>query len=174
MSTKTLEKTGKVPVEKTAGAKAPVSYEFPHGWLFEGLADFDRMFDTFLGGLPRMREMERSFAAMPRMDVAETDSGFEVTVDLPGMDAKDVKVTLTDGLLTIEGAMKSETREEGKDKEFHRVERHHESVMRSLRLPETVDADKITADMEKGVMTIRMQKRPEAARAPRKIEVKGA
>ncbi len=174
MTTKTLEKAGKVPVEKTPRAKAPVSYEFPHGWLFEGLDDFDRMFDTFLGGLPRVREMERSFAAMPKMDVAETDTGFEVTMDLPGMDEGDVKVTLKDGLLTVEAEKKSETKEEGKDKEYHRIERHHETVMRSLRLPETVDAEKITANMEKGVMTIQLPKLPEAAREPRKIEVKGA
>ncbi len=175
MSIKTLEKTGKVPVEKkTERAKAPVSYDFPQGWLFEGLADFDRMFDEFLGGLPRMREMEKSFEALPKMDVAETDKGFEVKMDLPGMDEKDVKVTLKDGMLTVEAETKSETKEEGKDKEFHRIERHHETVMRSFRLPETVDEDKITADMEKGVMTILLPKRPEAAREARKIEVKGA
>lgn len=174
MSTKTLEKTGKVPVEKTARTEVPVSYGFPQGWLFEGLADFDRMFDDFLGGLPRMREMEKSFEALPKMDVAETPSGFEVKMDLPGMDEKDVRVTLKDGMLTVEGETRSEIDEKGKDKEFHRIERHHETVMRSFRLPETVDADKISADMEKGVMTISLPKRPEAAREARKIEVKGA
>ncbi|CAA6604374.1 Heat shock protein HSP20 (modular protein) [Rhodospirillaceae bacterium LM-1] len=173
MSTKTLEKTGKAPVGKAGAAKAPVSFEYPSGWLFEGLADFDRMFDSFMGGLPMLRDMERSLAALPKMDVAKTETGFEVTMDLPGMDEADVKLTLKDGLLTIEGEKKSEAQEKGKDKEYHRVERHHETVMRSLRLPETVDADKITARMEKGVMTVSLPKLPAAAREPRKIEVKG-
>ncbi|MDK9723029.1 MAG: Hsp20/alpha crystallin family protein [Rhodospirillales bacterium] len=174
MTTKTLEKPGKVPVVKVERAKAPMPYEFPQGWLFEGLADFDRMFDSFLTGLPKLRDMERSLAAMPKMDVAETDKGFEVTMDLPGMDEGDVKVILKDGVLTVEAEKKSEVKEDDKDKEYHRIERHHETVMRSLGLPETVDEDKIAAHMDKGVMTILIPKRPEAARAERKIEVKGA
>jgi HSP20 family protein len=171
MTTKTLEKTGKVPVEKAERAKAPVPYAFPSGWLFQGFDDFDRMFDAFMGGLPQMRDMERS---IPKMDVAETDKGFEVTMDLPGMGEGDVKVTIKDGMLTVMADKKSEAKEEGKDKEYHRIERHHETVMRSMMLPETVDEEAITANMDKGVMTILMPKRPEAARAERKIEVKGA
>lgn len=172
MKTGTMEKTGKVPVEKAPEAKAPASFEWPRGWLFEGLADFDRMFDAFMGGLPKLRDMEKSLAALPKMDVAETDEAFEVKVDLPGMDEKDVRVTLKDGLLTIEGEKKTETTEEGKDKEYHRIERHHESVTRSMWLPETVDEEKVAANMDKGVMTILLPKRPEAAKAERKIEVK--
>jgi HSP20 family protein len=174
MTTKTMEKTGTVPVEKGSRAKAPALYDLPGGWLFEGFDDFDRMFDAFMGGLPRFREIERSIQAMPRMDVAETDKGFEITMDLPGMGEDDVKVTLKDGVLTVTADRKSETGEDGKDKEYHRIERHHETITRSLRLPETVDADAVSAKMDKGVMTLLLPKRPEAARDERKIEVKGA
>lgn len=174
MSTKTMEKTGATPVEKTVRDKVPDLYDLPRSWLFEGFDGFDRMFDAFLGRLPHLREMERSLTAMPKMDVVETEGGFEVKMDLPGMDEGDVKVTLKDGMLTVEAEKKSEAKEEAKDMTIHRFERHHETVMRSVRLPETVDEDKITAHLDKGVITILMPKRPEVRKTERKIEVKGA
>jgi HSP20 family protein len=103
----------------------------------------------------------------PALNVAETDGGFEVTVDLPGLDAKDVSVEMTDGVLVIAGQKQEEMEEKGK--RFHRVERYHGSFHRSVTLPTPVDEDKIEAEYKDGVLRILLPK-SERVR-PRQIQV---
>jgi HSP20 family protein len=107
-----------------------------------------------------------------RLDVSETDKELKVTTELPGVDEKDVEVTLSGDLLTIKGEKKLE--QERKEDNFHMVERSFGSFARSLRLPYAVDQDKVSAAFDKGVLTIIMPKPAEAQKAARRIKIKAA
>ncbi len=104
----------------------------------------------------------------PSVDIAEGKDDFTVRVELPGIDRKDVKVTVQDNVLMIQGEKKQET--ETKERNFHRVERSFGSFARHFRLPSLVKADKIEAQYKDGVLTITLPKSEEAK--AKEIEVK--
>lgn len=106
----------------------------------------------------------------PSMDIAETDKAFEVKAELPGIDEKDVEITVADGLLTIKGEKKDETEEKGKS--FHRIERTYGGFQRALSVPANVDEDKISAEFSKGVLTITLPKAKGAKKGGKKIGIK--
>ena len=106
----------------------------------------------------------------PRIDVAETDREIQVAAELPGLDDKDVEVTLSDGVLTIKGEKKSERKEGGKG--FHLSERSYGSFQRSIVLPEGVDADKVSAEFTNGVLTVKVPKLPSVLSNVKKIAIK--
>jgi HSP20 family protein len=139
----------------------------------------DRAFDEFTTGWPLGERMFRlrpwaQFpmvigAAAPATDVIEQDNQFTVAVEMPGMAATDIDVSLSGDLLTVRGE-KPETREE---KESYRLsERHHGLFQRSFRIPPSVDADRIEARYEEGMLKIVLPKTAEAQRKQRKIDVK--
>jgi HSP20 family protein len=109
--------------------------------------EFDRVMADFSG-----IDFSDMFGATPRMDIRERDGAVEVTVELPGLSAKDVHIELEDDLLTISGEKKSqsETRDDG----FRLVERRYGRFSRSARLPAGVKADQIKASLDQGVLTI--------------------
>ena len=112
----------------------------------------------------------RGFPLTPHMDVKETDKEIVVETELPGIDEKDVSLALKDGVLTIRGEKKHEHDEE---KENYRVmERRYGSFQRSLRLPDTVDEDKVEASFNNGVLKVSLPKRPEAIGKQRTIPIK--
>ncbi|RBW52060.1 Hsp20/alpha crystallin family protein [Marinobacter sp. F3R11] len=92
----------------------------------------------------------------PAVDIKETDEAFTIEAELPGMDKKDVKVTVHDGVLSIEGERKHE--EESKDKKLHRIERYYGSFMRRFTLPENVDENSVKASFKDGLLTLTLQK----------------
>ncbi|HUU85169.1 MAG TPA: Hsp20/alpha crystallin family protein [Phycisphaerae bacterium] len=104
----------------------------------------------------------------PRVDIAETDKAFEIKAEIPEVHKEDVKVTVHNGVLTIQGERKQETEETGK--KFHRVERFYGSFTRSFTLPDNVDETKISASFKDGVLNLQIQKTEEAK--PKSIEVK--
>jgi HSP20 family protein len=127
----------------------------------------DRLFDDFSPSFVTGRGLNEVSA---RMDLAETKDGLELTVELPGLEEKDVHVSVSDGVLTVSGEKKFET--EQKDKSYHFVERGYGSFSRSVDLPEGVSADQIKATMGKGVLKVVV---PTPAKPePKKIEVKAA
>ena len=133
--------------------------------------DMNRAFESFwsqasrpFGGLAGFGE------GAPRSDVVETDAGVEVSVELPGLEEKDVEVTLTDEALTIRGEKKIERREEKKG--YYVSERSYGSVYRSIPLPAGVDSDKAEATFRNGVLTVRLPQSPEAKAKVKKIAVK--
>jgi HSP20 family protein len=134
--------------------------------------EVDRLFDDVGRGwtLAPFRGAEaRTVGEMvPRLDVSETDQEIKVTAELPGMDEKDVVVTLEGDVLTLKGEKKAEAEEKGKN--FHRVERTYGSFQRMISLPAEVDATKVTAGFKKGVLTVTLAKSP--ATQTRKIEIK--
>ncbi|KAF0188403.1 MAG: HspC2 heat shock [Desulfobulbaceae bacterium] len=111
-----------------------------------------------------------NLAWTPRLDVSETDTTLEVVADLPGMDKKDINVSLDGDLLTIKGE-KKEVKEK-KDKHYHSIERRSGSFYRAVRLPAEVENDKIEAAFKDGVLTLTLPKSKEAAKKVAQIEIK--
>jgi HSP20 family protein len=106
------------------------------------------------------------------VDVIESEKGYEITADLPGMDENNIEVKVTDGILTMKGERQEEKEEKKKD--YYLQERSVGAFQRSFEIPESVDADKIEASFKKGVLTVKLPKRAEAQKPAKKIEVKAA
>jgi HSP20 family protein len=112
---------------------------------------------------------------VPSIDVTETDKEIEVTVDLPGLERKDVEISLENDVLTIHGEKKIETKKEDKsdkDKAYHVAERSYGVFYRVIQLPPGIEPSKVQATMSKGVLKISIPKPMPSAAA--KIEVKEA
>ncbi|MEZ5852558.1 MAG: Hsp20/alpha crystallin family protein [Hyphomicrobiaceae bacterium] len=157
-------------IKKSEAAPAPMQrYADPFSAM---RAEFDRVFDNFLGrgfgGLPAFARSE-GLTLQPSIDVRETDKELVVEAELPGLDEKDVNVTLNSGVLTLKGEKKSE-REEKKD-DYHLMERSFGSFQRSFRVGDTVDADKVTAAFANGVLKVTMPKKAEAVKAEKRIPI---
>ena len=103
----------------------------------------------------------------PAVDIKETGEAFTIEAELPGMKKEDVKVTVDDGVLSIQGERKHE--EETNDKKHHRIERVYGSFLRRFTLPENVDENSIKASFQDGVLTLNLKKAE--PKEPRAIEV---
>lgn len=134
--------------------------------------EVDRLFEEFTRGSFFAPLGESEVTIAPRVDVSETDSALEVEVELPGVDEKDVDVTLSDNVLTIKGERKQEREEKKKD--FHLIERSYGRFARSIPLPFEVDTDAVKAKFAKGVLKVTLPKPPAAQTKARRIEVKSA
>ncbi len=104
----------------------------------------------------------------PRVNIAETEKAFEIKAEIPEVNKEDVKVTVHNGVLTIQGERKQEKEEKGK--KFHRVERLYGNFTRSFTLPDNVDETKISALFKDGILNLQIQKTEETK--PKSIEVK--
>ena len=156
--------------------------------------EINRLFDRFTGGhrTPAMQQDNPSMLAespwrwdpfadfewplmgaggreLGRADLSETDEGYELQIDLPGMKKEDIRVDLSDGILTVSGERSDER--EDKRKGYYLSERSYGSVRRSFRVPETVKSEDIKARFDDGVLTLRMPRTEEAQKNARKIEV---
>lgn len=131
--------------------------------------EIDRLFDDFTRGLPAFSGGGAG-EMLPSVDVTETDKQIEITAELPGLEEKDVQVNFADNVLTIRGEKKAEKEE--KDKTFRLVERSYGSFVRSLELPDGIDANAIKASIDKGVLKVTVPK-PAPAQV-KKIDVKTA
>ena len=107
---------------------------------------------------------------IPELDVHDEGRQLVIETELPGVSDKDVTVTLTNGVLTIKGQKKSEHEEKNGD--HYLCERSFGSFERSVRLPDTIDDNKIEAHFDKGVLKVLVQKRPDAMKAEKRIEIK--
>ena len=136
--------------------------------------EMDKMFERFEHGLPRWPTLFRqgNGIVVPELDVRENSTSITVEAELPGVDEKDVSVTLANGVLTIKGEKKQGKEEKGEN--FYRTERSYGAFERSLRLPDTIDEAEVDAKFDKGVLTITAAKKPEAVKAERRIEIKKA
>ncbi|MEW5728527.1 MAG: Hsp20/alpha crystallin family protein [Pseudomonadota bacterium] len=142
--------------------------------------EVDRLFESFFPTAHGMfdvdpfRRVGAAFRAMgdiaPGVDVKETDDRFEISAELPGMDEKDVNVSIRDGVLAISGEKKAERKEEKAD--YHLSERSYGSFTRAFRLPETADEEHVSAEFAKGVLTVTVPKRAGTKKEEKKIEVK--
>jgi len=126
---------------------------------------FGRFSDDFY--FPELYRTEPMFA--PAFDIGETEKEYTITGEISGLDAKDLDVTLTDGVLTVKGEKKDQ--KEDKGEHYHRVERHYGCFERSFRLPANVKAEKAQATYKDGVLKLVIPKG--AASKAKKVEVKG-
>jgi HSP20 family protein len=173
-----------VPVK--TGDKSPAATTSAQLWrpLDSLRSDFNRLFDDFsrdfwrspfsrtgLDVIPAFAR--REFAALsPAADVVEKPDGFEITAELPGMDEKNIEVKLANGVLTVKG--EKEEKKDEKKQDYHLRERYYGAFERSFAIPDGIDADKIEANFNKGVLTLKLPKKPEAIKAEKKIEVKAS
>jgi HSP20 family protein len=111
----------------------------------------------------------------PRVNISETDKEMLVTAELPGVDQKDIEVTVSGNQLLIKGEKKSEVEEkkDEKGRAFHRVERSFGSFQRLMSLPYEVDPEKVQASFKDGVLTLALPKPAEVQKKTKKIEIKG-
>jgi HSP20 family protein len=131
--------------------------------------EVDRLFDDFARST---LAMAGNGSLIPSMDITETEKEFVITAELPGLERKDVEISLEDNVLTIRGEKKSETKPDDKNKNVHVSERSYGVFYRVLELPTKVDPSSVQATMSKGVLKITIPKpaRPES----KKIEVQEA
>jgi HSP20 family protein len=127
------------------------------------LRDMNRLFNTFFE--PSTGAVMRRWS--PAMDLVETEDNYVLRADLPGVSESDVKIELDDNVLTISGERKSAHKEAKEG--YYRVERAYGSFSRTLKLPEGVDADSISASFDRGVLEVNVPK-PEQ-RKPRRVEI---
>src|ERR1700730_6437413 len=129
--------------------------------LFSALREIDRLFDDFGRGLGPFG-MQMPTNLMPKIDVAETDKEIEITAELPGLERKDVEISLEDNVLTIRGEKRIEAEQDDKKKDYHVAERGYGVFYRALQLPPGIDSSSVQATMSKGVLKIKV---PKPARA---------
>jgi len=128
--------------------------------------EMDRLWDSFLEGRPGRRAHEEW---APALDFSETKSDLVVKAELPGIDPKDIDISINEGVLTIRGEKRQEKEE--KEEGFHFVERSYGSFARSIRLPGEVQSDKINASYKNGVLKITLPKSEAAKKKEIKIKV---
>lgn len=128
--------------------------------------EFDKLFD-------QMGEAWGTFAELPletRLDVRNTKDGLEITLEAPGVDQNDIKITVEDHVLTISGEKKASKQQiEG---DYRVSERVFGSFVRSISLPRSVDPERVTASMQNGVLTLIAPRDGQAE--PKRIEIKTA
>lgn len=146
---------------------AIVRYE-PLSLLNQLQREVNRLFDT-----RRLFDEEETGLMtsdwMPAVDIKEENDRYLIHADLPGVDPKDIEITMENGILTLKGQRASEKKEESE--KYKRVERIRGTFLRRFSLPDTVQADKITAKCKDGVLEVEVPKG--AAAQPRKINVQG-
>lgn len=135
--------------------------------------EFNRMFRTFENrfGVSKSEESENGYENavwMPLTDIYETKNDYTIKADLPGMKKDDVKISFTDGQLSISGERVQE--QETKDAKCHRVERTYGKLYRSFNLPKEIKEDKIKAEFKDGQLTITIPKADEVK--PKEIDIK--
>ncbi|WP_349570351.1 Hsp20/alpha crystallin family protein [Azotobacter salinestris] len=181
-----------VPVNREQQSQQPTAFSGSDPWrpltnlrrqidhLFE---DFDRM--SPFGSMGRsglnfgslMEPFGRSGGAggmtgmsMPAVDIVDQEQAILITAELPGMDEQNIELKLCNGNLMLKGEKKNEREESSKGR--YLSERSYGAFQRSFALPDSVDAEKIEARFDKGVLSITLPKRPEAQQPEKSIEIK--
>lgn len=124
---------------------------------FRSLARRDDLFDDLFRDVLRGWEVEGGMLE-PAAEVGETDGEVTVKLEVPGVDKKDIHVSVTDDAVTVRGETRKESEE--KQKSFHRREIRYGAFQRSVPLPAEVDPDKVTASLQNGMLTITLPKAP--------------
>jgi len=131
----------------------------------------DELFDDWARSVrPPVATRREAGLLRPTIDVSETEDAFKVSAELPGVEEKDVDVTVSDDRLTIKAEKRKESEE--KDERFHRVERSYGAFERTMTLPPGVDTENVNAEMKNGTLTITIPKTQRMKEHTRKIAVK--
>jgi len=174
--------TSNVPVrhEDASQSQLPSIYNEMTQWMDEWNRRFDSLFGRAFDLTPfRSMMPQRSNwsdwgnqwnSFVPAVNVSESDTEYCVTAELPGMDEKDVEVSLNKGSLVIRGEKKEEN--EDRSKGYYRMERSYGTFQRAIPLSEEVDAERVDATFKKGVLTVTLPKLPAEQTGTRKISIK--
>lgn len=130
--------------------------------------EMERLWDRFFSETPLANPFLEEW--QPKADITETKDAIVVKAELPGMEPKDIDVTISGDILTIKGEKEKE--EEKKDEKYHYTERYRGSFERSFRIPAEIQEDKIEASFDKGILTVTLTKTAEAKTKEIKVEVK--
>jgi HSP20 family protein len=132
--------------------------------------DIDRMFDQFLedSSLTPFDSMNRF--SSPRLDIKESEKEIKIIADLPGLDEKDIDISIRDDVLHLKGEKRQEKEEKGEN--YYRRERSYGSFQRDIVLPSTVESDKTEAVFIRGVLTITLPKKADSKQKSKRIEIK--
>jgi HSP20 family protein len=130
---------------------------------------FDEFFDSF-GIEPFGRFADWSSGFRPNTNVTEDEKHVYISAELPGMDAENIEISLSDEALTIKGEKKQENEQQGKG--CHHIERAYGSFERVINLPAEVDEDKAEAGFEKGILKITLPKKAVEGRKAKRIAIK--
>lgn len=175
--------------ERRGGTDIPVR----GGGLGSLRGEMNRLFDRFAGrrvptrarrgtdlwapdelwGRDPFELLDNAFGAVESFghaDLSETDAGYELQVDLPGMKKDDVAIDYSDGILTISGERSDEREDQRRG--YYLSERSYGAYERSFRVPESVEPDNISAEFRDGVLTVKLPKSEEARKSSRRIDVK--
>lgn len=162
----------KTPVKQGSGGVVS-----PDLWDWRPFEALRRQLDRFFDEAPLQKrsgdfetfERFMGLQGTPPVDFVERDGDYEVTAELPGLDHKDVEVKVANGALVIHGEKKMEREE--KEEGMYFSERRYGSFKRSFRLPENVEAEKITAAFDKGVLKVTMPKSAQTRTEEKKIDI---
>ena len=138
----------------------------PWGLMSQLQDEMERLFEARMGRTPHGGH-ETATDWVPAVDIREEDARFVLEADLPGVKAEDIEVTMEDGVLTLRGSRETERREEGAG--FRRLERVAGTFFRRFTLPDTADAEAITAKSDNGVLEIVIPKHAKVQ--PRRISI---
>ncbi|MCX5886891.1 MAG: Hsp20/alpha crystallin family protein [Proteobacteria bacterium] len=129
--------------------------------------EMDRLWDRFFSERPALDMLEKGWE--PTMDITETKSDLIVKAELPGIDPKEIDISLTGDTLTIKGEKQQEKEE--KEENYYRIERSYGIFSRTIKLPMSVQNDRIKASYQHGVLKITLPKSEEAKQKQIKIKV---
>ncbi len=130
--------------------------------------EMNRMLDRFFRGGELSDFGVESGTWIPPIDLSETNDKFTIKAEIPGIDPKEIDISVNNNTLLIKGEKKEEKEEKGKN--FYRMERRYGSFSRSIDLPASVDTNKVSAEYKNGVLEINLQKKEEVK--PKQINVK--
>jgi HSP20 family protein len=152
--------------------RAPIG--FPTFGAYPAFDDMDtrmrKMFENVLNPFDG-DVLAQPIGFLPATDIVETEDQLILTAELPGLEKKDVEITVEEGVLTLRGEKLEEKKEVEEDKKFHLYERIYGTFQRSFALPRGVDPGKITAEFDKGILKVFLPKTVEAKAKGRKIEI---
>ena len=138
---------------------------------FREMTELSQRFNRLFGPMAAPAKTEEALTTAtfwPAVDIKETPEEYVVKAELPGLKKEEVKVTLEEGILTIQGERQQEKEEKGE--KLHRIERSYGSFIRTFQLPANVEPAKVMAEVKDGVLSVRMPKT--AASKPKAIDVK--
>jgi HSP20 family protein len=139
---------------------------------FEPVREFENLHDRIQRYFGDFSNFGFNFTEnfFPRIDISEEKENLVVTAEIPGVNKENIKITLQDNILTIEGEKKKDVKES--DKNFHRTERVFGTFKRSFTLPSEVDSEKVDAKFENGILNIQIKKLEPKAKSGKVIELK--
>ena len=142
-----------------------------------GWENFDKMFNNLRSHWPFQMMEQSPFKAnemklSPSVDIKESKNSFDITAELPGLDADEVNLEISGNVLTISGEKKSES-SKNDDNDYHVMERSYGYFKRSFTLPNSVEQERVEANFKKGVLHISLPKSEKAVKEQHKIPIKG-